>query len=184
MAPLHTHASAGDFDGLFLEIERGVDVNELDEELATTPLHLASTEGHQPCVAHLLNSGAKLDVRDSGGFTALQLAIIRGHLDVVSTLLDAGADTSLVVAFGEKPECTALQLAVYHEDPSIVALVEDAQLRRRREQRAREQESVADAKLKKAPQSNQIPPSVVYMLVTFIMCWHVGIAVRMFRLHA
>ena len=183
MAPLHAHASAGELDALLLEIEKGADVTELDEELATTPLHLASTEGHQPCVASLLQAGAKLDMRDSGGFTPLHLAIIRCHLDVVNTLLEAGADTSLTVAFAEKPQCDALQLAVLQDEPSIIALVEDAHMRRRREQRAREQQAIADHKAKKPLQNNTISASLVYMLLTFIVCWHVGVAVRMFRAH-
>lgn len=60
----------------------------------TKALKLATTRGHAPVVALLINAGA--DVNDPadplGGRTALQAAVENNHYHVVKLLLEAGAD--------------------------------------------------------------------------------------------
>lgn len=51
-------------------IERGIDVNEVDEN-GTSPLHLASFYGYHPIVSALIDARARVDARDREWFTPL-----------------------------------------------------------------------------------------------------------------
>ena len=59
-------------------------------------LHRASEQGHAHMVALLLKHGARVDMVDDNGDTALLCACRMSHLDVTRVLLAAGADTGLV----------------------------------------------------------------------------------------
>jgi len=50
---------------------------------------------HGPVVAALLQAGARTDLRDKNGLTALMLAAEKGHVSVAAALLSAGAGTDL-----------------------------------------------------------------------------------------
>lgn len=52
-------------------IEKGIDVNEVDEN-GTSPLHLASFYGYHPIVHALIDARARVDARDREWFTPLQ----------------------------------------------------------------------------------------------------------------
>ncbi|NXO30024.1 ASB1 protein, partial [Cisticola juncidis] len=60
--------------------------------LPCTPLRIAATAGHGPCVDFLLRKGAEIDLVDVKGQTALYVAVVNGHLDCAKILLEAGAD--------------------------------------------------------------------------------------------
>uniref|UniRef100_A0A8C5U6J9 Ankyrin repeat and SOCS box containing 1 n=1 Tax=Malurus cyaneus samueli TaxID=2593467 RepID=A0A8C5U6J9_9PASS len=60
--------------------------------LPCTPLRIAATAGHGPCVDFLLQKGAEIDLVDVKGQTALYVAVVNGHLECARILLEAGAD--------------------------------------------------------------------------------------------
>ena len=57
----------------------------------TTPLHLASRNGHFEGVCLLLDEGASVDAKDVGKRTPLHEASKNGQLEVVRLLIDKGA---------------------------------------------------------------------------------------------
>ena len=68
-----------------------MDVNQRNRNGAT-PLALAAQAGHWDVIQVLLDEfGAKIDIPDAEGSTALSAATILGHTEVVSNLLANGA---------------------------------------------------------------------------------------------
>jgi len=84
-------ASAGDLAGLSQALEQGANVNAKDE-YNNTSLNSAALWGHAEVVKRLLEAGADIENRGSGGgLTPLANAASRGHSDVAQILLDHGA---------------------------------------------------------------------------------------------
>lgn len=71
------------------------DVNKRLDRFGWTELMLAAKEGRTEEARALVNAGAAVDLRTSGGSTALMDACFYGHDDVVKLLLAAGARTDL-----------------------------------------------------------------------------------------
>uniref|UniRef100_A0A915Q4H6 Uncharacterized protein n=1 Tax=Setaria digitata TaxID=48799 RepID=A0A915Q4H6_9BILA len=71
-------------------IEKGIDVNEVDEN-GTSPLHLASYYGYHPIVNALIDARARVDARDREWFTPLQKACLHNHPNTVKILISRGA---------------------------------------------------------------------------------------------
>lgn len=61
----------------------------------TTPLFTAISRGNLEIARLLLRSGARIDIPDQGGRTALHSAAERGDTDMVKSLLELGADGTL-----------------------------------------------------------------------------------------
>jgi ankyrin repeat protein len=94
-SPLHYAA----FWGLhpivhFLVIELSQDVRSRNIIDDTTPLHLASQNGHKQVVCFLLEHGADVSARGYFGATPLSLALHSGHVGVAHILVERGADVS------------------------------------------------------------------------------------------
>ena len=110
----------GDEDRIAMEIRSGLTVNGTDV-LGRTLLMVAAAEGNLQIVQHLIEAGAKLDVRDrlnfhdGGGKTALHRAAEQGHLDIVKALCTAGAKLDVI----DKSKYTPLALAVANNDLAI-----------------------------------------------------------------
>jgi len=84
-------ASAGDLAGVSQALEQGANVNAKDE-YNNTSLNSAALWGHAEVVKRLLEAGADIENRGSGGgLTPLANAASRGHSDVAQILLDHGA---------------------------------------------------------------------------------------------
>ena len=62
---------------------------------ATADLMLAAQAGLEDIAADLIKAGAKIDARNTNGYSALMLAAAEGHTASVKILLVAGADRSL-----------------------------------------------------------------------------------------
>ena len=68
-----------------------------------TPLHLASSHGHEEVVKILINNDAQVDLKDLRGFTALYIASYNGHAAVVHLLITHGADVDSTTPNGSTP---------------------------------------------------------------------------------
>ena len=95
-------AHFGDTDKVRAIISSGVDVNSQDYE-KSTPLHIATAEGHLQTAQALVMAGASVDVRDYNGYTPLYLAARGDELRIVQMLASHGADTDAKDANGFTP---------------------------------------------------------------------------------
>ena len=90
-----------------LATEHPQDVNSQMNNDASSPLHLASREGHIDLAWMLVERGADVSAQTIDGSTALHLASENGHADLAQMLLERGADVSAQTESG----WTALHLA-------------------------------------------------------------------------
>jgi len=84
-------AMAGNAKCLKLLLEKGPDLNAIDEDKKTA-LIWAAAKGRDNCLMALVHAGAVLDAKDNDGRSALMLAARNGHVSCLSALLSAGAD--------------------------------------------------------------------------------------------
>ncbi|MDT0630091.1 ankyrin repeat domain-containing protein, partial [Alteromonas sp. W364] len=85
-------------------IKMGFDVNKEDNR-GWTPLHFAAQENAVEATSELLRLGAKVDLKDYFGNTALFRAVFcsRGKGDIIQLLLRAGSDPDLENNHGVSP---------------------------------------------------------------------------------
>lgn len=69
--------------------------NDYLDDMRNGALLMAARGGHSEVVAHLLDSGAKIDEQSAYGGFALKAASENGHMDTVELLVDRGADVNL-----------------------------------------------------------------------------------------
>lgn len=83
---------AGNIERVKYLVERGVDINEKDNE-GSTPLILAAILGNAEVVGLLINKGADIEAKNAHGQTALSAAagIRRNNIDILRLLVDKGA---------------------------------------------------------------------------------------------
>lgn len=74
-------------------VSKGADINCQDKE-GWSPLHFAAQESSVAAIRTLLECGAKVDLKDSNGNTALFRAVFnsKGAGEIISLLLAAGSD--------------------------------------------------------------------------------------------
>ena len=77
-----------------LVIEHPENVNSHDLHDDSTPLHLASEQGHMEIACTLIDHGADLSAEDDEAWTPLHRALSRGHVDIARLLVECGADVS------------------------------------------------------------------------------------------
>ncbi|KAL7060140.1 hypothetical protein AAHC03_09272 [Spirometra sp. Aus1] len=110
-----------------LEVVRAILKNEqVDIEMrdaaGSTPLVLASRQGHTAIVRELLLANARLDQVDQDGWSALRSAAWGGHKDVVKLLLEAGVNVDIT-----GPDCrTALRAAAWAGHTEVVQCLLEA----------------------------------------------------------
>ncbi|MEM6396546.1 MAG: ankyrin repeat domain-containing protein [Bacteroidota bacterium] len=165
--PLHEAAEEGQLEIVRLLVEKGVNVNELDDRRLTPlgraaaednptviryllgrgadlekgtylPLHLAAEDGQVAALRALLEAGADVDARDGHRRTALICAASDGHYSAAKLLLEAGADIDAQDARGN----TALIAAADDNHQRVVRLLlqsgADSEMRTDRGQNALE----------------------------------------------
>lgn len=82
-------------------LAKGVDVNASTNKLISTPLHMAASYNSEKILKLLLESGAKVDTKNSLGLTALDLNLIGSiNSDVIKTLIDFGDDVNGTCSLG------------------------------------------------------------------------------------
>ena len=103
-SPLHYAA----FLGLptvveFLIIEHSQDIDSQDIDDKSTPLHLASGEGHVEVARFLIEHHASVTVQDKDGLTPLHCASCQGRVEVTCLLIEYGADVGIQDKAGLTP---------------------------------------------------------------------------------
>lgn len=84
-------------------------------------LHAAAQSGTCAAISQILDRGADVNARASGGETPLMFAAARGKLDAIGLLIERGADVNAVSDAGN----TALMLAaVRGQVDAVRALIE------------------------------------------------------------
>ncbi|XP_063980286.1 palmitoyltransferase Hip14 isoform X1 [Diachasmimorpha longicaudata] len=73
-------------------IAKGANVDAVGGELASTPLHWATRQGHLETFAILMRAGADPTLRDCEGFACIHLAAQFGHTGVVAYLVAKGVN--------------------------------------------------------------------------------------------
>jgi len=73
----------------------------------SSPLSVASQEGHLDCVKLLVHHGAEVDIRRNNGATPLYWAAKNGHIKVVQFLIEQHADVNACCSNGESCLWTA-----------------------------------------------------------------------------
>ncbi|KAJ8390506.1 hypothetical protein AAFF_G00103030 [Aldrovandia affinis] len=93
---VHYAAAHGSKQNLELLLEMSFNcLGDVESSIPVSPLHLAAYNGHCEALRVLAETLVSLDVRDSGGCTALYLAAQRGHYQCVEVLLGHGASCLL-----------------------------------------------------------------------------------------
>jgi ankyrin repeat protein len=141
----------GDTPTVLTQLKRGVDVNSVDAN-GNPLIAIAAENGFAPTVDALGRAGARIDLRNRYGETALMLASIRGHAQVARLLIDRGAELNpagwtplmyaasrgqtdvarLLISFGAKVDATsengttALMLATRESTLAMVKLLHQA----------------------------------------------------------
>ena len=100
----------------FLIDELSQNVNSQNFTDSTTPLHVASKEGHVDITRRLLDCDADLEARDKYSMTPLHAASVGAHPEVVRILIERGASVSSKGHNG----CTPLHLACKAEVAQIL----------------------------------------------------------------
>jgi ankyrin repeat protein len=102
---LHLAIFGGQEEAARLLLERGADANAVstNEAVRVPPLGTAAFVRSVPLARLLLDSGAEVNGRGEGGFTALHSAAQNGDEDLARLLLERGADPSLATDDGKLP---------------------------------------------------------------------------------
>jgi uncharacterized protein len=100
---LHLAIFGGQEEAARLLLEHGADPNALstNEAVRVPPLGTAAFVRSVPLARLLLDSGANVNGRGDGGFTALHSAAQNGDEDFARLLLERGADPSLATEDGK-----------------------------------------------------------------------------------
>jgi len=95
-------------------VKSGIDLNEQDKG-GWTALHFAAQNGDISIARILLENGAKVDIKEEYGNTALGKAVFnsRGKGDMIKLLLSYGADKNLKNNYGVSPYELAQKIANY-----------------------------------------------------------------------
>ncbi len=113
--PLHSAARYGAFLAARFLIDRGADLNVMDES-GNTPLHLASIFGHDEIVDLLIQHKADIDTLNDQGQAPIYLASLYGNPESIKLLLAGGAKLDVSDPDGNSP----LFIAVIYRHPENI----------------------------------------------------------------
>lgn len=94
---------ASDIESVKSLLNEGADINKLERYIGGSALHVAARSGQHEMAQLLIDSGARVDLRDRSDYTPLHNAAWVGNLDMVKLLLNAGADISATTYSGRTP---------------------------------------------------------------------------------
>jgi len=125
---IHEAALNGDFSRISMLLEKGNDVNILDEQ-GRTALMYAAFNGHSSIIKKLLEKNASVNLQDKEGRTALMMASSGPYPEAIKLLLDNRAEinitdkaehfTALMYAAAEGQLDNVKVLLSYNADPSL-----------------------------------------------------------------
>ena len=96
LPPLHVACWNGHYKVVKTLLDHGEPADgETNITLGTTPLIAACINGHVDIVELVLNRGAKVNLQDNNGWSALMVASKNGHSVVVNLLIDKGAEVNM-----------------------------------------------------------------------------------------
>jgi len=107
-ASLYQAVKAGDLVEVKRLIAKTADLNAFDKEDRLTPLGVAADRGHAEIVKVLLDSGAKVDIAASEGYSPLYYAILNHHEETARVLISGGANVNLTQDKNDTPLLTAI----------------------------------------------------------------------------
>ncbi len=110
---------SGEPNIVYLLLDKGVDVNQEDENWRGTPLHKAVEKNNIDMVRFLLDKGADIDHVDKMGRTAFDRAMQEGHVDIARLLLDNGVN----VNHKDDTGCTSICYAARFSSPEFVLML-------------------------------------------------------------
>jgi ankyrin repeat protein len=87
-------ALSGNKQVIELLLAHGADLNAVDTESASTPLHYAASFGRLEAVKALVQHGADVSLKTAGGLIPIQLAISNNQEEVSTFLRDTGSASS------------------------------------------------------------------------------------------
>jgi ankyrin repeat protein len=103
LIPLHHAAYSGNIEAVEILIGQGVEIDAQAKRSAWTPIFFASLRGHENIAARLIEAGARIDIKDMRGRSALHIAALRGHAILVDLLYHNGAQINQKDALGMTP---------------------------------------------------------------------------------
>ena len=90
---LYKAIQLGDYEGVELILASGVDVNAkvVDDDLITTPLHIAAESPSVNVLKYLLENGADIDAEDSNGnkpYDNAERMMLNDNMEVLKNFVD------------------------------------------------------------------------------------------------
>lgn len=111
---LHLAAFLGFVDAVKLLLENGADINLQSQGSGRTALYVAATSKNIDTAKYLMKEGAKTEIPDKAGYTALTAAVILADPKMVETLVEGGAKMDVRAAANN---LTPLVMAAANPDP-------------------------------------------------------------------
>jgi hypothetical protein len=93
-ADVWTAAAKGNLEAIKEYVAAGAEIDAKAPSIEVTPLMVAAITGQSDAADLLLAKGAKPDIRNNEGSTALHMAAFFGHLEIVQNLVAKGADVN------------------------------------------------------------------------------------------
>lgn len=100
---IHDAAKSEDIDQLKSLIDKGYNVNAIEQNTGWTPLHSAVSFGHISIAKLLINNGANVNMTSNSGFTPLHIAVDQGNVSIAEFLISKEADVNAKNAAGLTP---------------------------------------------------------------------------------
>ena len=122
LTPLGIAAQYGKDQAALALVEVGASPGRPIGEAAYTPLMLAAANDAQPLAKALIQKGADVNARNSGGVTALMMAAANGRIEMAALLVRAGANVQAQTERGD----TALSIARAKGDEKMIKLLGEA----------------------------------------------------------
>jgi ankyrin repeat protein len=116
---IHRAAYKGDLKKVKKIIERDPNQINIKDALGTTPLYLASMQGHTEVVEFLIVHGANIELGNDLGERPLAKAAKFGHYETLKTLLEHGATVNCKDKYGQTP----LHEAARHSGKEVINLL-------------------------------------------------------------
>lgn len=100
---IHDAARSEDINQIKSFIDKGYNVNAIEQKTGWTPLHSAVSSGHISIVELLINNRANVNTTSNAGFTPLHIAVDQGNVSIVEFLISKEADVNATNAAGLTP---------------------------------------------------------------------------------